>query len=94
MRNLLQKCHSMRVAVRREKDQAMEVFKQKYRNLEADLTHAHAIEFSQVRRDAMCCAPHALWPLRCPSRDIRAFHPASIPLTLRARARAPTSVGI
>ena len=46
MRNLMQKCHSMRVAVRREKDQAFEVFKQKYRNLEADLAHAHAIEFS------------------------------------------------
>ena len=46
MRNLMQRCHSMRVAVRREKDQALEVFKQKYRNLEADLTHAHAIEYS------------------------------------------------
>ena len=60
MRNLLQKCHSMRVAVRREKDQAMEVFKQKYRNLEADLTHAHAIEFSQVRRgEATSLAPRS-----------------------------------
>ena len=47
MRNLLQKCHSMRVAVRREMEQAREVFKQKYRNLEADLAHSHAIEFSQ-----------------------------------------------
>lgn len=47
MRNLMQKCHSLRVAVRREKDQAFEVFKQKYRNLEADLSHAHAIEFHQ-----------------------------------------------
>lgn len=46
MRNLMQRCHSMRVAVRREKDQALEVFKQKYRNLEADLKHAHEIEFS------------------------------------------------
>lgn len=46
MRNLLQKCHSLRVAVRREREQAYEVFKQKYRNLEADLAHAHAIEFS------------------------------------------------
>lgn len=46
MRNLMQRCHSMRVAVRREKEQAMEVFKQKYRNLEADLAHSHAIEFS------------------------------------------------
>ena len=46
MKNLMQKCHSMRVAVRREKEQAFEVFKQKYRNLEADLTHAHKIEFS------------------------------------------------
>ena len=46
MRNLMQKCHSLRVAVRREKEQAFEVFKQKYRNLEADLGHAHAIEFS------------------------------------------------
>ena len=26
--------------------QALEVFKQKYRNLESDLAHAHAIEFS------------------------------------------------
>lgn len=47
MRNLLQKCHSMRVAIRREMEQAREVFKQKYRNLEADLAHSHAIEFSQ-----------------------------------------------
>lgn len=46
MRNLMQRCHSLRVAVRREKDQAFEVFKQKYRNLEADLGHSHAIEFS------------------------------------------------
>lgn len=46
MRNLMQKCHSLRVAVRREKEQALEVFKQKYRNLEADLGHSHAIEFS------------------------------------------------
>ena len=45
MRNLLQKCHALRVAVRREKDQAFEVFKQKYRNLEADLGHAFALEF-------------------------------------------------
>jgi len=44
MRNLQQKCHSMRVAVRREKEQAFEVFKQKYRNLEADLAHSHSIE--------------------------------------------------
>ena len=46
MRNLLQKCHSMRVAVRRERAEAYEVFKQKYRNLEADLEHAHKIEVS------------------------------------------------
>lgn len=46
MRNLMQRCHSLRVAVRREKDQAFEVFKQKYRNLEADLAHSHSIEFS------------------------------------------------
>jgi hypothetical protein len=46
MRNLLQKNHSLRVAVRREKEAAFEVFQQKYRNLEADLEHAHAIEFS------------------------------------------------
>jgi len=44
MRNLMQKCHAMRVAVRREKEQAFEVFTQKYRNLEADLGHSHAIE--------------------------------------------------
>lgn len=46
LRNLQQKCHSMRVVVRREREQALEVFKQKYRNLEADLEHAHKIEYS------------------------------------------------
>ena len=46
MRNLLQNLHSLRVAVRREKDLALEVFNQKYRNLEADLAHGHKIEFS------------------------------------------------
>ena len=46
MRNLLQKNHSLRVAVQREKDQAFDIFKQKYRNLEADLGHSHAIEYS------------------------------------------------
>jgi len=46
MRNLIQKSHSLRMTVRREKDEAFKVFKQKYRNLEADLSHAHAIEYS------------------------------------------------
>jgi len=46
MRNLMQKCHGMRIAIRRERDAAFEVFKQKFRNLEADQTHAHAIEVS------------------------------------------------
>lgn len=45
MKNLLQKNHALRVKVRREKEQAFEIFKQKYRNLEADQQHAHAIEF-------------------------------------------------
>jgi len=43
-RILDQKCHGMRVEVKREKEQAAEVLRQRYRNLEADLTHAHAIE--------------------------------------------------
>jgi len=46
MRNLVQKSHSVRMSVRRERDEALKVFKQKYRNLEADLTHSHAIEYS------------------------------------------------
>ena len=32
--------------MRREREQALAVYKQKYKNLEADLEHAHAIEFS------------------------------------------------
>jgi len=46
MRNLVQRNHSVRMSVRREKDQAYTIFKQKYRNLEADLLHSHAIEYS------------------------------------------------
>ena len=46
MRNLLQKCHGMRIAIQREREAAFEVYKQKYRNLGADLSHAHAIEYS------------------------------------------------
>ena len=46
MRHLLQKCHSLRVAAKREKDAAFEALQQKYRNLEADLEHAHKVEFS------------------------------------------------
>ena len=46
MRTLLQKCHGRRVAIRRERDAAFEVYKQKYRNLEADQAHAHALEYS------------------------------------------------
>jgi hypothetical protein len=45
LKNLLQKNHSLRVAVRRERDQAHAVFQQKYRNLEADLDHACKIEW-------------------------------------------------
>ena len=76
MRNLKQKCHAMRLNVKREKAQvrsllyqpcatrptklsanlqcylhpklvmqAYAIFEQRYRNLDADLTHAHAIEY-------------------------------------------------
>jgi len=50
MRSLQQKNHSLRVKVTREKEVAYEIFKQKYRNLEADLTHSHAIEFQSTIR--------------------------------------------
>lgn len=46
MRNATQRCHGQRVTVQREREQAFEVLKQKYRNLEADLGHAHIIEFN------------------------------------------------
>jgi hypothetical protein len=49
-RSLQQKNHSLRVKVTREKEVAFEIFKQKYRNLEADLTHSHAIEFQSTIR--------------------------------------------
>jgi len=39
-----QKCHGMRVDVKRGREQALAVLRQRYRNLEADLTHAHALE--------------------------------------------------
>jgi len=44
MRNLVQKNHSLRNKVRREKEEAFAIFKQKYRNLEADQSHSHSIE--------------------------------------------------
>jgi len=45
MRNLQQKNHALRVKVLRDKEEAFGILCQKYRNLEADQQHAHAIEF-------------------------------------------------
>ena len=45
-RNVIQKCHGWRVEARRQQAKALDVLKQKFRNLEADLSHAHAIEFN------------------------------------------------
>jgi hypothetical protein len=57
MRNLLQKNHSLRVTVRREREAALAVLKQKYRNLEADLSHSHKIEWSL--RAEVCDLPRS-----------------------------------
>jgi len=46
MRIFTQKCHGMRLAIQRERDAAFAVYKQKYCNLEADQSHAHAIEYT------------------------------------------------
>ena len=45
-RNITQKCHGWRVEARRQQGKALEVLKQKFRNLEADISHAFAIEFN------------------------------------------------
>ena len=45
-RNIIQKCHGWRVEFRRQQAKALDVLKQKFRNLEADLSHAHVIEFN------------------------------------------------
>lgn len=44
MRVLMQKCHGLRVGVSREREKDMELLQLRYRNLECDLTHAHALE--------------------------------------------------
>lgn len=46
LRNVQQKLHGWRVEVKRQKGQALEIVQQRFRNLEADQSHAHAIEFS------------------------------------------------
>ena len=46
MANLEQKCHGAKVQVRREREEALVVLKQRFRNLGMDLEHAHAIEYS------------------------------------------------
>ena len=45
LRNVGQKLHGWRVEARRKQGKALDVLKQKFRNLEADQSHAHAIEF-------------------------------------------------
>ena len=46
LRNVQQKLHGWRVEAKRQKGKALEILQQKFRNLEADQAHAHAIEFS------------------------------------------------
>ena len=63
MRTLLQKCHGRRVAIRRERDAAFQVYKQKYRNLEADQVRRACRERAARQhllphRAALAPAPH------------------------------------
>ena len=46
LRNVGQKLHGWRVEARRKQGKALDVLKQKFRNLETDQSHAHAIEFN------------------------------------------------
>ena len=43
LRNVGQKLHGWRVEARRKQGKALDVLKQKFRNLETDQSHAHAI---------------------------------------------------